>query len=108
MKYKRRGRWEGYWIWLASGQWAWADHGRHALSRLRKGLWREGERDFPSCAVVSPCAPLLTRRPVRPRSYLRLPAWTAGGPDGRYRTAVLLQRVLALFPELGFVSGQAG
>lgn len=60
MKYKRRGRWEGYSVWLALGNGP-IMAGTHCPG-LRKGLWREGERDFPACAVVSPCvAPLLTR-----------------------------------------------
>lgn len=47
-------------FWLAGI--VWADHGRHALSKLRKGLWREGERDFPTCAHRIPlCPSLLTR-----------------------------------------------
>lgn len=64
MKYKRRGRWEGYSVWLALGNGP-IMAGTHCPG-LRKGLWREGERDFPACAVVSPlCAPLLTRGTIR-------------------------------------------
>lgn len=45
--------------WPVTGNWQLAlgngpINGRHALSRLRKGLWREDERDFACCAVVVP------------------------------------------------------
>lgn len=88
MKYKRRGRWEGYSIWLALGNGP-IMAGTHCPG-YERGLWREGERDFPACAVVSPCAPLLTREPCPPALLPQATCLTVGG----YETASTLSRSL--------------
>lgn len=85
VKYKRRGRWEGYSVWLALGNGP-IMAGTHCPG-YERGYGVRARRDFPACAVVSPCAPLLTRGLVRPHSYLRLPASQWGWPGGRYSAA---------------------
>lgn len=121
MKYKRRGRWEGYAVWLALGNGP-IMAGTHCPG-YERGYGVRASVTSQAAPSYPPCAPLLTRRLVRPHSHLRLHAsGYVGRVGGTARQVPCLgqsadlclqgwcwpKKVLALSPELGFVSGQAG